>query len=149
MECKTIGIVRSEVTKGRDVGWGEVISRIEIAEEYTAGLQGLDGFSHVVVIYWMHEANFDPARHLIRRPRDCADMPLLGIFAQRARHRPNRIGVTAVRLLSVDSNVLTVKGLDAINGTPVLDLKPYVRAFDEAKDAVAPEWVSRLMCDYF
>jgi tRNA (Thr-GGU) A37 N-methylase len=76
-------------------------------------------------------------------------MPEIGIFAQRAKHRPNPIGLTAVRLLSVAGNVLTVRGLDAIDGSPVLDIKPYFPAFDRVDDANAPEWVGRLMEGYF
>ena len=76
-------------------------------------------------------------------------MPELGIFAQRAKHRPNPIGVTAVRLLGVDGNVLRVRGLDAIDGTPVLDIKPYFPRFDAPGDACVPEWVERLMAEYF
>lgn len=76
-------------------------------------------------------------------------MPEVGIFAQRARHRPNPIGVTAVKLLRREKNRLFVQGLDAINGTPVLDVKPYVPAFDAADSARVPEWIHRLMERYF
>ena len=126
-----------------------MISKIEIASEYASGLRGLESFSHIVVIYWMHEADFDPAKHLVRRPRERDAMPLLGIFAQRAKHHPNPIGVAAVRLLSVAGRTLQVQELDAIDRTPVLDIKPYVPAFDAAGDVVTPEWISRLMKDYF
>ena len=149
MDIKPIGKVHSEVTSGRDENWGDVVSEIEIAPEYASGLRGLESFSHILVIYWMHEAKFDSAKHLIRCPREREDMPLLGIFTQRAKHRPNPIGVTAVRLLSVTGGSLQVQGLDAIDGTPVLDIKPYVPAFDAAGDAVTPEWVTRLMTNYF
>jgi tRNA (Thr-GGU) A37 N-methylase len=76
-------------------------------------------------------------------------MPEVGLFAQRARHRPNPIGVTAVKLLRRDKNRLFVEGLDAINGTPVLDVKPYVPAYDTVEAARIPEWVTRLMERYF
>jgi len=82
------------------------------------------------VVYWLHQADWQPKRDLLRRPQGREDMPLLGIFAQRAKHRPNPVGITTVRLLSVKDNVLTVRGLDAIDGTPVLDIKPYFPAFD-------------------
>ncbi|MDD5082968.1 MAG: TrmO family methyltransferase, partial [Dehalococcoidales bacterium] len=77
------------------------------------------------------------------------DMPEVGIFAQRAKHRPNPIGVSAVKLISVRGNVLTVRGLDAIDGTPVLDIKPYFPSFDRVEEPSVPEWVGRLMVDYF
>ena len=76
-------------------------------------------------------------------------MPLVGIFAQRAKHRPNPIGVTAVRLLEIRDSVLIVQGLDAIDGTPVVDIKPYVPAFDTAEDVSVPAWINTLMKNYF
>jgi tRNA (Thr-GGU) A37 N-methylase len=75
-------------------------------------------------------------------------MPLLGIFAQRARHRPNRIGVTAVEIIEIRNNVIKVRALDAIDGTPVLDIKPYVPVYDR-KDATIPKWMETLMKSYF
>ncbi len=76
-------------------------------------------------------------------------MPEVGIFAQRAKHRPNPIGITAVELIKVIGNVLTVKGLDAIDGTPILDLKPYYPEYDQIREPITPEWVNRLMKNYF
>jgi tRNA-Thr(GGU) m(6)t(6)A37 methyltransferase TsaA len=143
-----IGVVRSPVKEGVDEGWGSVVSEIHLLDEYAPGLLGLEEFSHVIVVFLMHQATFT-AGDLVRRPRGRADMPEIGIFAQRARHRPNPIGLTAVRLLSVAGNVLTVRDLDAIDGSPVLDVKPYFSAFDRVGDAIAPEWVGRLMEGYF
>ena len=75
-------------------------------------------------------------------------MPMVGIFSQRAKDRPNRIGMTSVEIVSVSDRTLTVKGLDAVNGTPVLDIKPYYPVYDR-KEAVVPGWVNRLMEHYF
>ena len=97
----------------------------------------------------MHAATFDAEADLVRRPRGRDDMPEAGIFAQRAKHRPNPIGVTAVRVVARDGTVLRVQGLDAIDGTPVIDIKPYVPAFDRVDGAAAPEWLERLMRGYF
>ena len=149
MNIEPIGVVRSPVTEGVDEDWGGVVSEIHIKPEYSPGLRGLDAFSHVNVIFLMHRSRFDPATDLMRRPRGRDDMPQVGIFAQRAKHRPNPIGLTAVRLLSVLDNVLTVQGLDAIDGSPVLDIKPYFPVFDRVEDAATPEWVDRLMEGYF
>jgi len=101
------------------------------------------------VIAWLHGASFEPARHLVRRPRGQADMPELGIFAQRAKNRPNPLGVTVVELVAVEPDGIRVRGLDAIDGTPIVDLKPYFPEFDSARDARVPEWVGRLMRGYF
>jgi tRNA-Thr(GGU) m(6)t(6)A37 methyltransferase TsaA len=149
MNLEPIGIVRSPVREGVDEGWGEVIAEIHLADHLAAGLQGLDRFSHLLVVFWMHQSSFEAASDLVRRPRGRADMPPLGIFAQRAKHRPNPIGITAVELVSMAGAVLRVRGLDAIDDTPVLDLKPYVPAFDHVGDAVVPEWIERLMEGYF
>lgn len=147
--CRPIGQVRTSVVEPTDEGWGAVESRIVLEDVYRPGLRGLEAFSHVVVVAWLHLAAFDPARHLVRRPRGLTEMPELGIFAQRAKDRPNPIGVTLVRLESVEPDGVTVRGLDAIDGTPVLDLKPCFAEFDAAPDARAPEWVARLMRGYF
>jgi tRNA-Thr(GGU) m(6)t(6)A37 methyltransferase TsaA len=144
-----IGRVVCDVTAQTDQQWGTVTSRIELLPEYRGGLLGLDQFSHVLVITYLHQAGYVPAEHLTRRPRGLPTMPLAGIFAQRAKDRPNPIGVTAVSILAVTSDSVVVRGLDAINGTPVLDLKPYYPQYDRIENAVVPEWVDRLMEGYF
>ncbi len=146
---KPIGYVKSSITQLSDQAWGQVIAEIHVDAALAAGLDGLDQFSHVVVIFLMHQATFDAARDLVRRPQGRADMPETGIFAQRAKHRPNPIGITAVELVKVEGNVLTVRGLDAIDGTPVLDIKPYFPVFDRIDSVHVPEWVNQLMTDYF
>ena len=149
MKLEPIGYVQSPVTTQTDEGWGEVESRLVLLPPYRAGLRGLEQFSHVIVVVYLHEAAFDPARHLVRRPRGLAHMPELGIFAQRFKDRPNPLGVTTVRILGVDQESVLVRGLDAIDGTPVLDLKPYYPVFDEIRDARVPSWVDELMQGYF
>jgi tRNA-Thr(GGU) m(6)t(6)A37 methyltransferase TsaA len=147
--CRSIGVVRSPVTEGRDDGWASVVSELHLDDDVAAGLEGLGGFSHAIVVFWMHRSSFDAKADLVRRPRGRQDMPEVGIFAQRAKHRPNPIGLTAVRVLGRRANVVQVQGLDAIDGTPLLDLKPYVPAFDAAQGATAPGWMERLMEGYF
>lgn len=149
MELEPIGVVKSPITEGIDENWGEMIAEIEIDEELAPGLQGLEAFSHILVIFHMHEAGFQPGSDLLRRPRGQMDMPRLGIFAQQAKYRPNPIGITAVQLLDIQGDIVRVKGLDAIDGTPVLDLKPYFPVFDHVDDVRVPEWVGRLMQGYF
>jgi len=146
---RPIGRVNSPVSEPVDSDWGSVESRVVLEPAYRAGLQGLGDFSHVVVVALLHLAAFDPARHLVRRPRGLAEMPQLGIFAQRAKDRPNPLGITVVQLVSVEPDGITVRGLDAIDGTPILDLKPYFPDFDAATEAVVPAWVAELMRGYF
>jgi len=148
MECVIIGEVKSQVTEAVDMDWGEVISEIVLKPEYAPGLLGLDDFSHALILTFLHEAKYDSEVHLRRHPRENMDNPLRGIFAQRARHRPNRIGVTACEIVGVTENSVKVRALDAINGTPVLDVKPYVPLYDK-KDATIPEWIDKMMRDYF
>jgi tRNA-Thr(GGU) m(6)t(6)A37 methyltransferase TsaA len=149
VNIEPIGVVKSPVKDPVDENWGEVIAEVHVKHSLARGLTGMDRFSHVMVVFFMHQYTFPPATDLIRRPQERADMPELGIFAQRAKHRPNPIGITAVELIEVRGNVLVVKGLDAIDGTPVLDLKPYVPTFDSRPKAVVPEWIERLMENYF
>jgi tRNA-Thr(GGU) m(6)t(6)A37 methyltransferase TsaA len=149
VELEPIGMVRNGVMDARDAEWGRVVSELQLRPELADGLLGLEQFSHVVVVSLMHQARFDPVTHLNRRPRDRADMPVMGIFAQRARHRPNPIAITTVELKRVDGASVFVRGLDAIEGTPVLDLKPHVPEFDSPPHPRVPEWVSRLMEGYF
>jgi tRNA-Thr(GGU) m(6)t(6)A37 methyltransferase TsaA len=96
----------------------------------------------------MHKATVNLETDLVRQPQGRSDMPYVGIFAQRAKHRPNPIGITTVEIISVEEGILTVKGLDAINDTPVIDIKPYFPIFDKA-NAYTPEWVNELMKTYF
>jgi len=148
-EVAPIGFVSNQVTNPVDENWGEIVSRLEINPEYSRGLNGLGQFSHAIVLTYLNRASFDPVKHLVRRPRGLDTMPEVGIFAQRAKDRPNSIGITAVRIVSVGEGFVEVKGLDAINGTPILDIKPYYPHYDSVKDARVPEWVDRLMQGYF
>lgn len=149
IEFESIGTVLNHVEEKKDTGWGADISEIVLDEALSQGLTGLCDFSHVLVVCYLDKAHFELSRHLIRRPQGRDDMPMVGIFAQRAKDRPNPIGITACELLGVSGNVVTVRGLDAIDGTPVLDLKPYFPMYDCREDAVIPEWVPRLMEYYF
>ena len=148
INMEPIGFVSNDVQGKKDVSWGEDVSTIRLNEEYIGGLQGLNDFSHVTIIYYLDRAVFDREKHLKRHPQNREDMPLVGIFSQRGKDRPNRIGMTSVQVVEVSEDTLMVKGLDAIDGTPVLDIKPYYPVYDR-KDAKVPEWVDRLMEHYF
>lgn len=128
-----------------DQQWNQEISEIHVDEALQDGLQGLDSWSHIIVIFSMHDADYNPQAHLVAHPRGRDDLPLTGVFAHRSRQRPNKIGVTAVRVLKIEGNVITVKGLDAIDGTPVLDIKPYAPVYDGVNDPLIPAWFLRLM----
>jgi tRNA-Thr(GGU) m(6)t(6)A37 methyltransferase TsaA len=148
--CNPIGSVKCPVTEMSQGGWAKVDSEIHLDARYAPGLQGLEGFSHVIVVFFLDRAQgFDPATQLLRRPRGMQDMPAIGVFAQRTKFRPNPLGVTAVKLLGIAGNVVKVRGLDALDGTPVLDLKPYMPPFDRVDDVKMPPWVGHVMEGYF
>ena len=144
-----IGYVRNKVASPVDSGWGAVESRIVLDPQWTGALEGLEEFSHAQVLTYLHQVAAEdrivPAQ---RRPRGRTDMPLLGVFAQRARVRPNPIGLTACSIVKVGPGELIVRGLDAIDGTPVLDIKPYVPLFDRIESPLVPTWANRLFEDY-
>jgi tRNA (adenine37-N6)-methyltransferase len=148
-QLEPVGHVASPVVEPTDLDWGKVVSRVIIRPDLQAGLQGLEAYSHVIIVTLLHRAAFDRGRHLIRRPRGLAWMPLVGIFAQRAKDRPNPLGITVVRLLEVTAEAIVVQGLDAIDGTPVLDIKPYYPQYDAVESPTVPEWVNELMKGYF
>jgi tRNA-Thr(GGU) m(6)t(6)A37 methyltransferase TsaA len=149
VQLKPVGFVSSPVTEQTDENWGGVISRILLRPEYIGALFGLEDFSHAIIVTFLHQAKYEKERHLQRRPQGLEDMPKVGIFSQRAKDRPNQIGVTTVRILCVGSDSMEVQGLDAIDGTPVLDIKPYFPHYDRIDSPKMPEWVDRLMKRYF
>lgn len=146
-----IGLVHSPIEKPIDDVWGQTRSRIDLdASRFTPDcLLGLDDFSHVEVVFLFHLVPESAIESGARHPRERMDWPQVGIFAQRGKNRPNRIGVTVCRLLSVANLSLEVAGLDAINGTPVLDIKPYMREFAPRGEVRQPQWAGELMAGYW
>lgn len=149
IELNSVGVVHNNIEIEKDTNWGSDISRIILDEQFEHGLIGLTDFSHLVVVYYLDKADFNFEKHLVRRPQGREDMPMVGIFSQRAKDRPNPIGITSVEIIAINKNIITVKGLDAIDGTPILDIKPYYPMYDCKNNAVVPEWVMRLMEHYF
>jgi len=146
---RAIATVRNGRASTADADWGALESALEMAPDCAAGLTGLETWSHVIVVFAMHLDPDAESAALVRRPRGRADMPLLGVFAQRGRMRPNPIGVTTVPIVRLEPGRLIVRGLDALDGTPVLDLKPWAAAFDQPRDPREPAWFAELMHGYF
>jgi tRNA-Thr(GGU) m(6)t(6)A37 methyltransferase TsaA len=115
-----IGFVKTEAV-GDEVKDKSRISQIILNDELVQALEGITGFSHLFVIFWMSQIPEDKRMMLKVHPRGRMDLPLLGVFATRTNLRPNPIGLTLVELLKVEGNILTVRGLDAFNGTPIFD----------------------------
>ena len=142
MTLITIGIVRSEVKQKQkpSFNWRQVVSEIVIDDDLAEGLDGLSEFSHIIVLYWMHQAVDSEKMAIKVCPQGRHNLPPVGLFASRSPYRPNPLGKATVRLLERRGNILRVAGLDAIDGTPVLDIKPYIPDYDSAADARAPKW---------
>ena len=133
-----IGFVKTDAV-GDEVKDKSRISQIIINDNLAQALDGIDGFSHLFVIFWMSQIPEDKRMILKVHPRGRMDMPLLGVFATRTNLRPNPIGLTLVELLKVEGTTLIVRGLDAFDGTPILDIKPF-DSWDNAEKARVPEW---------
>jgi tRNA-Thr(GGU) m(6)t(6)A37 methyltransferase TsaA len=146
-----IGVVKSEIKDAVDDIWGGVTARIELdASRFTPdSLMGLGEFSHVEVLFLFDRVKESQIQYQARRPRGREDWPMTGIFAQRGKNRPNRLGVTVCRLISVNDLTVTVEGLDAVDGTPVLDIKPYIAEFAPRGPVRQPEWATKLMAAYW
>lgn len=150
-ELRRIGTVRSERTEPVDDDWDAVAARIELdADRFGPDVvAGLHEFSHIDVVYLFHLVDEAGVNLGARHPRGRTDWPSVGIFTQRAKARPNRIGVTTCRCLSVDGLTIRVEGLDAIDGTPVLDIKPNMAEFWPRGEHRQPPWATELMAGYW
>jgi tRNA (adenine37-N6)-methyltransferase len=139
---KPIGFVRTTAS-GDEVKDKSRISDIVVNSDLTEALEGIKGFSHLFVLFWLHEISNKQRKTLKVHPRGRKDLPLLGVFATRTMLRPNPIGLTLVELVKVEGKILTVRGLDAFDGTPVLDIKPF-DSWDMTEAAIMPEWWIKL-----
>jgi tRNA-Thr(GGU) m(6)t(6)A37 methyltransferase TsaA len=119
-------------------------AHLEVLPQFAPALLGLEGFTHLWVLYWFHE-NDRPAARAVLQVHPCRDLanPLTGVFACRAPERPNPLGLTACRILKITGNLLEVAGLDARDGSPIVDLKPYIPQGDSIPEAATPEWLKR------
>ncbi len=145
MILEPIGFVKSPIKEPTHerLNLKEITSEIVINENLNEALDGIEGFSHIIVLFWFHRTTRATGRQLKGHPMGRTDVPEQGIFALRTGHRPNPIGKSTVRLLERHGNILKVQGLDAIDGTPVIDIKPYIPGYDSASDATTPGWVTR------
>ncbi len=137
-----VGTVRNSVNDPKHKDWQAVTSQIVVTKNLEPALDGVEGFSHLIIIYWMHK--LAPAQQPPTKvhPKGDRSLPLTGVFATRSPVRPNPIGMTVVKLLERRGGILEVVGLDALNGTPVLDIKPYIPSHDSICEATVPEWLN-------
>ena len=151
VELTPIGRVVGGRAEPDDDDWGEVraVVRLDTVRFDVEAVAGLDAFSHLEVVYVFDKADPAKTESGARHPRGRADWPRVGIFAQRGKDRPNHLGVSRCRLLAVDGLDLQVQGLDAIDGTPVLDVKPWMAEFAPIGDTHQPAWATELMARYY
>jgi len=149
-EMHPIGYVRAERNEPGDDFWGgseaciELISQMEVD-----ALDGLEEFSHATIVYYFDRVDPIKISRGARHPRNNPDWPKVGIFAQRGKNRPNRIGTCTVRVLRREGRKLYVAELDALDNTPVLDIKPVMQEFLPRGPLRQPEWSHELMADYW
>jgi tRNA-Thr(GGU) m(6)t(6)A37 methyltransferase TsaA len=142
MTLKAIGTVRSEIKEPRHQDCKKIVSDVVIDSSLAEALDGLEEFSHIIVLYWMHWVTATESLPAKVHPMGKGKLPLVGFFATRSPNRPNPVGKATVRLLQRRDNILRVEGLDAVDGTPVVDIKPYIPGYDSVTDAKAPQWTT-------
>ena len=140
---RPIGVVRNGVKQPRMDGWATVRSDIILRDELTDALDGIEGYSHVIVVFAFDRVPESEQRQRVH-PRGDLSLPEEGVLATRSQLRPNPLGVSVVRLLRRRRNIIRVEALDAIDGTPVLDIKPYFPNYDAVPDAGIPDWARQL-----
>jgi tRNA-Thr(GGU) m(6)t(6)A37 methyltransferase TsaA len=148
---RQIGIVKSEIKTPADDCWANLVSEIILdSDQFTPeSTRGLSDFSHLEVIFLFDRVSPEKVFTSSRHPRDRADYPLVGIFAQRAKDRPNRIGVTTCKIERIDGLHIFIRELDAVDGSPVLDVKPYIAEFAPREPVRQPAWSIEVMSNYF
>jgi len=148
---RQIGVVKSEIKIPADDCWANLVSEIILdSTQFTPeSSRGLSDFSHLEVVFLFDRVAPEKVFTASRHPRDRSDYPLVGIFAQRAKDRPNRIGVTTCKIERIDGLHIFVRELDAIDGSPILDIKPYIAEFAPREPIHQPAWSKEVMSNYF
>lgn len=150
ISLQPIGAVRPTRSEVEDDDWLAVESEIVLDEKFPeTSLDGIEEFSHVEIIFYMDQVISEKVLIGSRHPRNNPTLPKVGIFAQRAKNRPNQIGCTICRVLDRQGRILRIDGLDAVDNTPVLDIKPIVKEFMPKEKIQQPSWMSSLMTNYW
>lgn len=138
---KPIGFVKNNVKESRFGDFDDEVSEIIVDEKFTDGLNNIEDYSHVIIVFWMDKVKKCNITH---RPQGNPDVPVVGIFACRCTPRPNPIAITTVKLIGHEGNKIKVEGLDILDGTPVIDIKPYWPQYDKVENEKIPGWVNKL-----
>ena len=142
-----IGRVRNSIRKMKRDGWESVVSDVILDPKLEEALEGIEDYSHLLVLFWLNRVQKGRRNLKKIHPRSREDLPLVGIFATRTQYRPNPIGLTLVELVWRKKNMLRVRGLDAVNGTPVIDIKPISPRQEFLKEPKVPKWYDQLWRD--
>ena len=140
INLKPIGYVKNNIKEARFGDFADEISEIIVDEKFTDALTGIEDYSHVIIVFWMDKVKKNVITH---RPQGNPNVPIVGIFSCRCPERPNPIANTTVKLLEHNKNKIKVKGLDVLDKTPVIDIKPYWPQYDKV-DGTIPDWVNKL-----
>jgi len=143
MTLEPIAMVKNDVKEMGRRDWDKVVSQLIVRPDFADALEGLKEFSHLIVLFWFHLSPAGENAAHKTHPQMRQDLPLVGVFATRSPVRPNPLGMAVVKLQGHVKNVLIVTGLDALDGTPILDIKPYLPGDSVAKIKV-PDWVHKL-----
>ena len=150
IKLKPIGFVKNSRVEIEDDNWERVISEIELIEEIIPeSLNGIEEYSHLEIMFYMDKVSDEKAKAQIRHPRNNENLPKVGTFAQRNKNRPNKLGLTTVELIERKGNVIKVRRLDAINGTPILDIKPVMKDYEPIGEIKQPNWTKEIMKNYW
>jgi len=136
-----IGFVKNNEKEQRFGSFSNEITEIEVDEKFTDALNGIDDYSHVIIVFWMDKVKESVITH---QPQGNPEVPIVGIFSCRCPQRPNPIAITTVKLIEHKGNKIKVKGLDILDGTPVIDIKPYWPIYDKVIGGIIPDWVNKL-----
>ncbi|MGB1315785.1 MAG: tRNA (N6-threonylcarbamoyladenosine(37)-N6)-methyltransferase TrmO [Chitinophagales bacterium] len=150
IELEAIAFVKNSRKELIDDNWSSIESEIELTENiFTEAFEGIENFSHLEIIFFMNKVKDEKAIAQYRHPRNNESLPKLGTYAQRNKNRPNKLGLTTVELLERNARILKVKNLDAIDGTPILDIKPVMKQFEPKGKIKQPKWTNEILKNYW
>ena len=141
INLKPVGFVKNNIKEPRFGNFAGEISEIIVDKKFAEALNGIEEYSHVIIVYWLNRVKKSVITH---RPQGNPNVPIVGIFACRCPERPNPIAITTVKLIAHEGNKIRVKGLDILDGTPIIDIKPYWPQYDKVENEKIPGWVNKL-----
>ena len=150
INLRPVGIVKNNRKEVKDDYWGSIVSEIILTVDFSdEALWGLKEFSHVEILFYMDKVKEEKIVIGARHPRGDKNLPKVGIFSQRGKNRPNKLGLSRAKILKVEGKSLFLEGLDAVDSTPILDIKPYTKCFLPKEEIFEPSWIQEIMENYY